>query len=122
MAPIRSWDEVLPLGNGLTGGLLWGEGNLIRLSLDRGDLWDERPPRRSGVVEETHLEGRRRLGRTLRRRDADEIAGRSDRDDSGRIATYKDVADGAMSSHFNRESGGVKNTRPTCAKCDGVSI
>ena len=43
IAPIRSWDEALPLGNGLTGGLLWGEGNLIRLSLDRGDLWDERP-------------------------------------------------------------------------------
>lgn len=42
-APIRSWDEAVPLGNGLTGGLLWGEGNLIRLSLDRGDLWDERP-------------------------------------------------------------------------------
>ena len=42
-APIRSWDEAIPLGNGLTGGLLWGEKNLIRLSLDRGDLWDERP-------------------------------------------------------------------------------
>ncbi len=41
--PIRTWDEAVPLGNGLTGGLLWGEGNLIRLSLDRGDLWDERP-------------------------------------------------------------------------------
>ena len=23
--------------------LLWGETNLLRLSLDRGDLWDERP-------------------------------------------------------------------------------
>ena len=22
---------------------MWGEGNLLRLSLDRGDLWDERP-------------------------------------------------------------------------------
>jgi alpha-L-fucosidase 2 len=42
-APIKSWDEAVPLGNGLTGGLLWGEGSLIRLSLDRGDLWDERP-------------------------------------------------------------------------------
>ena len=41
-APINSWDEAIPLGNGLTGGLLWGEKNLIRLSLDRGDLWDER--------------------------------------------------------------------------------
>jgi alpha-L-fucosidase 2 len=42
-APIRSWDEGLPLGNGLTGGLLWGEKNILRVSLDRGDLWDERP-------------------------------------------------------------------------------
>ena len=42
-APIQSWDEALPLGNGLLGGLLWGEKNTIRLSLDRGDLWDERP-------------------------------------------------------------------------------
>ncbi|WP_316815407.1 glycosyl hydrolase family 95 catalytic domain-containing protein [Pedobacter nyackensis] len=41
-APITSWDEGIPLGNGLTGGLLWGENNTIRLSLDRGDLWDER--------------------------------------------------------------------------------
>lgn len=42
-APITSWDEAIPLGNGLLGGLLWGENNTIRLSLDRGDLWDERP-------------------------------------------------------------------------------
>lgn len=42
-APISAWDEAVPLGNGLLGGLLWGEGNTIRLSLDRGDLWDERP-------------------------------------------------------------------------------
>lgn len=42
-APINSWDEAVPLGNGLMGGLLWGEQHKIRLSLDRGDLWDERP-------------------------------------------------------------------------------
>ena len=43
-APIATWDEAIPLGNGLTGGLLWGQGNTINLSLDRGDLWDERRP------------------------------------------------------------------------------
>lgn len=42
-APIDRWDEAVPLGNGTLGGLLWGEGSLLRLSLDRGDLWDERP-------------------------------------------------------------------------------
>ena len=43
-APIQTWDEAIPLGNGLQGGLLWGETNLLRLSLDRGDLWDLRTP------------------------------------------------------------------------------
>jgi alpha-L-fucosidase 2 len=41
-APIDTWDEAIPLGNGLLGGLLWGRDDTIRLSLDRGDLWDLR--------------------------------------------------------------------------------
>ncbi len=41
-APIERWDEAIPLGNGLLGGLLWGQGNEIRLSMDRGGLWDLR--------------------------------------------------------------------------------
>lgn len=40
--PIERWDEALPLGNGLMGCLVWGNGDPIRLSLDRGDLWDTR--------------------------------------------------------------------------------
>jgi len=40
--PIDRWDEALPLGNGLTGCLVWGNGDPIRLSLDRADLWDTR--------------------------------------------------------------------------------
>lgn len=43
-APIDTWDEAIPLGNGLLGGLLWGKDGTIRLSLDRGDLWDTRVP------------------------------------------------------------------------------
>lgn len=48
--PITRWDEAIPLGNGLLGGLLWGgdvdaDGALtLNLSLDRGDLWDLRLP------------------------------------------------------------------------------
>ncbi|MCI0499199.1 MAG: glycoside hydrolase N-terminal domain-containing protein [Planctomycetales bacterium] len=42
-APITTWDEAIPLGNGMLGGLLWGKDNAINLSLDRGDLWDETP-------------------------------------------------------------------------------
>jgi len=45
-APIKTWDEAIPLGNGLLGALVWGEDHTLRLSLDRGDLWDERPSKR----------------------------------------------------------------------------
>ena len=38
---ITSWDEGLPLGNGKLGCLIYGN-NPLRLSLDRGDLWEDR--------------------------------------------------------------------------------
>jgi len=38
-----SWDEGLPLGNGLLGALVWGNGAPLNISLDRTDLWDLRP-------------------------------------------------------------------------------
>lgn len=41
--PAMRWDEALPLGNGLLGALLWGDGQPLRVSLDRTDLWDLRP-------------------------------------------------------------------------------
>jgi alpha-L-fucosidase 2 len=43
-APIKTWDVAVPLGNGLTGCLVWGEKNMLRFSFDRGDLWDNRVP------------------------------------------------------------------------------
>ncbi len=43
-APLSDWEHGVPLGNGLTGGLLWGNANTINLSVDRGDLWDLRVP------------------------------------------------------------------------------
>ena len=51
-APISTWDEAIPLGNGTMGLLLWGEGNTLRFSLDRGDLWDERPSPRHLAVKD----------------------------------------------------------------------
>ncbi len=48
-APITRWDEAVPLGNGLTGCLVWGERNQLSFSFDRGDLWDNRIP---GELEE----------------------------------------------------------------------
>ena len=39
----RHWDEAIPLGNGLVGALVWQQGNELRFSLDRADLWDLRP-------------------------------------------------------------------------------
>ena len=40
--PSKVWDEALPLGNGMLGALLWGDGNPVYISLDRADLWDLR--------------------------------------------------------------------------------
>ena len=39
----KRWDEGIPLGNGWLGALIWQKENKIRLSLDRVDLWDDRP-------------------------------------------------------------------------------
>ena len=38
-----SWDEGIPLGNGMVGALIWLKEGKLRLSLDRADLWDLRP-------------------------------------------------------------------------------
>lgn len=37
------WDEAVPLGNGMVGALIWNEDGVLRFSLDRADLWDNRP-------------------------------------------------------------------------------
>lgn len=39
----KSWDEGIPLGNGMLGALVWKKGDNLRISLDRADLWDLRP-------------------------------------------------------------------------------
>ena len=39
----KRWDEGIPLGNGWLGVLIWQKGNKLRMSLDRVDLWDDRP-------------------------------------------------------------------------------
>lgn len=41
-APVQ-WDEALPIGNGWLGALVWQKDDRLRLSLDRADLWDDRP-------------------------------------------------------------------------------
>ncbi|MEE4214789.1 MAG: glycoside hydrolase N-terminal domain-containing protein, partial [Bacteroidales bacterium] len=41
--PATSWDEGIPLGNGMLGALVWQKDNKLRISLDRADLWDLRP-------------------------------------------------------------------------------
>lgn len=38
-----SWDEGVPLGNGLLGELIWQKNGTLHFSLDRSDLWDLRP-------------------------------------------------------------------------------
>ena len=39
----KRWDEGIPLGNGWLGVLIWQKENKLRMSLDRVDLWDDRP-------------------------------------------------------------------------------
>ena len=39
----KRWDEGIPLGNGWLGVLVWQKGDMVRISLDRVDLWDDRP-------------------------------------------------------------------------------
>ena len=48
----KSWDEGVPLGNGLIGGLVWQKDSQLRISLDRSDLWDLRP---AGPYEDPEL-------------------------------------------------------------------
>ncbi len=38
-----TWDEGMPLGNGMVGALVWQKNGKMRFSLDRADLWDLRP-------------------------------------------------------------------------------
>ncbi|MCY1718789.1 glycoside hydrolase N-terminal domain-containing protein [Prolixibacteraceae bacterium Z1-6] len=38
-----TWDEAMPLGNGMVGNLVWQKNDKLRFSLDRADLWDLRP-------------------------------------------------------------------------------
>ena len=38
-----TWDEAIPLGNATVGSLIWQNGDNLRFSLDRADIWDMRP-------------------------------------------------------------------------------
>ena len=40
---VSTWDEAIPLGNGMVGQLVWQKNGKLRFSLDRADLWDLRP-------------------------------------------------------------------------------
>ena len=42
--PSKEWNTGAPLGNGQIGVMVWGDGNPLRLTLDRDDLWDLRMP------------------------------------------------------------------------------
>jgi len=39
----KKWDEAIPIGNGWLGALIWQRDSMVRISLDRVDLWDDRP-------------------------------------------------------------------------------
>lgn len=39
----QTWEEGVPLGNGIMGTLIWEKEGHLRLAIDRADLWDLRP-------------------------------------------------------------------------------
>lgn len=45
------WDEGIPLGNGMTGALVWQKEGRLRIAVDRADLWDLRPMENMGTPE-----------------------------------------------------------------------
>lgn len=53
---IERWDEAIPLGNGAMGGLLFGENNLVKLSVDCSSLWDLRQEERKERADFTFAE------------------------------------------------------------------
>ena len=68
----RSWDEAIPLGNGMIGALVWQRDKTLRMSLDRADLWDlreikefKRPEFRFSWVVEQATKGDYRLVQEL---------------------------------------------------------
>ena len=42
-APILHWENGIPIGNGACGALVWGNGEYLTFSLDRGDWWHPGP-------------------------------------------------------------------------------
>ncbi len=42
--PAQEWEEGLPLGNGDMGVMVWGDGNPLKLTIDKADVWDTRNP------------------------------------------------------------------------------
>jgi len=47
----KTWDEAVPLGDGILGALIWEKDRKLRFSLDRADLWDLRPMENIGKPE-----------------------------------------------------------------------
>jgi len=71
-ALVRSWDEGIPLGNGMIGALIWQRDSVVRMSLDRADLWDlrkikefERPEFRFAWVVEQATKGVYKLAQEM---------------------------------------------------------
>lgn len=45
-APVSSWEDGIPLGNGGAGALVWGGGDTLNVTLDRADFWHNVVPSR----------------------------------------------------------------------------
>jgi len=100
---VTRWDEAIPLGSGLTGCLIWGNGDPLRLSLDRGDLWDTRPAPEVLAEDYTYTE----LIRLVRQRKQDEIRRRFD--DFYNYPTPTKIPAGRLEFRFGHAADNVES-------------
>ena len=59
--PPLEWQNGFPLGNGILGAMVWGDGDPLAFTLDRADLWDARLDRRFMDHPDYSYAGLRRL-------------------------------------------------------------
>lgn len=81
-APPYQWQNGFPLGNGLLGAMVWGDGNPLVVTLDAADLWDLRVNNAFMSQPDYSYAGLRRLVKAQRFDEAKEIFETREREDN----------------------------------------
>ena len=101
---IMEWDEAIPMGNGLFGCLVWGDGFPLRFSLDRGDLWDTRMPPDLDLKEFNY----KNLIRFVRNKDKESIIQKFENIYSNPFPTK--IAAGRLQLNYGEKCDAAQNT------------